>query len=125
MQALHTTKDESLAYLRDAFDRFPRDEIAISFSGAEDVVLIDLGVQIVGEDLPVFTLDTGRLHSDTYEFIEHVRRHYNIEIEVMFPEAQAVEALTHKKGLFSFYTDGHLECCAIRKVEPLRRKLSD
>ena len=28
-----------------------------------------------------------------------------------------------KKGLFSFYEDGHKECCEIRKVEPLRRAL--
>jgi phosphoadenosine phosphosulfate reductase len=28
------------------------------------------------------------------------------------------------KGLFSFYEDGHHECCSIRKVEPLKRKLA-
>ena len=27
------------------------------------------------------------------------------------------------KGLFSFYTDGHSECCKVRKVQPLRQKL--
>ena len=27
------------------------------------------------------------------------------------------------KGLFSFYRDGHQECCAIRKIKPLRRHL--
>jgi phosphoadenosine phosphosulfate reductase len=26
--------------------------------------------------------------------------------------------------LFSFYKDGHGECCGIRKIEPLRRKLA-
>jgi phosphoadenosine phosphosulfate reductase len=35
-----------------------------------------------------------------------------------------VEKLVREKGLFSFYRDGHKECCAIRKVEPLRRALS-
>jgi len=28
------------------------------------------------------------------------------------------------KGFFSFYKEGHKECCQIRKVEPLKRKLS-
>ena len=28
-----------------------------------------------------------------------------------------------EKGLFSFYRDGHKECCGIRKVEPLVRAL--
>jgi phosphoadenosine phosphosulfate reductase len=35
-----------------------------------------------------------------------------------------VEKLVREKGLFSFYNDGHQECCGIRKVEPLRRALS-
>jgi len=29
-----------------------------------------------------------------------------------------------RKGLFSFYEDGHQECCGRRKVEPLKRKLA-
>ncbi|MFN2332172.1 MAG: phosphoadenylyl-sulfate reductase, partial [Halomonas sp.] len=28
------------------------------------------------------------------------------------------------KGLFSFFQDGHQECCGIRKVTPLRRRLA-
>ena len=27
------------------------------------------------------------------------------------------------KGLFSFYEDGHKECCGVRKVQPLKKKL--
>jgi phosphoadenosine phosphosulfate reductase len=99
------------------------DNIAISFSGAEDVVLIDLASKIT-KNIRVFTLDTGRLHSETYQFLEEVRKHYGIKIEVMFPEAAAVQALVDEKGLFSFYEDGHKECCGVRKVKPLRRKLN-
>lgn len=97
--------------------------IAVAFSGAEDVVLIHMAV---GVDLPfsLFSLDTGRLHPETYEFFETVRNHYKIKVDVFFPQARAVEALVRQKGLFSFYRDGHEECCAIRKVEPLRRALA-
>jgi phosphoadenosine phosphosulfate reductase len=98
------------------------DKIAISFSGAEDVVLIDLAAKIT-KDFRVFTLDTGRLHPETYQFLDKVREHYGIKLEVMFPDAAEVQALVEEKGLFSFYQDGHKECCAIRKVKPLRRKL--
>jgi len=96
---------------------------AISFSGAEDVVLIDMAAK---SKLPfkVFSLDTGRLHAETYRFIETVRTHYGIEIEICFPEAQAVSEMVNKKGLFSFYQDDHKECCGIRKVAPLRKRLS-
>jgi len=96
--------------------------IAISFSGAEDVVLIDLAAKS-SLNFRVFTLDTGRLHSETYEYLEKVRQHYSIEIEVCLPDAATLSEFVQKKGLFSFYDDGHNECCGIRKVGPLRRKL--
>lgn len=109
------------AILKEALARY--DNIAISFSGAEDVALIELAHKLT-DRLQVFTLDTGRLHPETYRFLDKVRTHYGIEIEVMCPDAAAIEALVKAKGLFSFYEDGHGECCGIRKVAPLRRKLA-
>lgn len=99
------------------------DNIAISFSGAEDVVLIDMALQI-RKDIQVFSLDTGRLHPETYRFIEQVRKHYGITIELLTPDRVMLDAFVKEKGLFSFYEDGHQQCCGIRKVEPLRRKLA-
>lgn len=99
------------------------DNIAISFSGAEDVVLIDMAVKI-DPKVSVFSLDTGRLHPETYRFLEQVREHYKIRLEVLAPDTAAVEKLVREKGLFSFYRDGHQECCGIRKVMPLKRKLA-
>lgn len=98
------------------------DNIAISFSGAEDVVLIDMAHSIK-KDISVFTLDTGRLHPETYRFIEAVRKHYGLEIALLTPDRVVLDEFVRRKGLFSFYEDGHEECCGIRKVEPLRRKL--
>jgi len=99
------------------------DNIAISFSGAEDVVLIDMAVQI-NPDVKVFSLDTGRLHAETYRYLEQVRQHYGIELDVVSPVGADVEKLVREKGLYSFYQDGHKECCEVRKVAPLRRKLA-
>ena len=98
-------------------------EIGLSFSGAEDVALIDMAIKI-GRPFKVFSLDTGRLHPETYRFIERVRTHYGIPIDTYAPNTEAVQALVRDKGLFSFYVDGHKECCGIRKVEPLMRALS-
>jgi phosphoadenosine phosphosulfate reductase len=99
------------------------DNIAVSFSGAEDVVLIDMAVKIK-KDIKVFCLDTGRLHPETYQFIDTVRKHYGISIDIMSPDREALEEFSRKKGLFSFYEDGHQECCGVRKIAPLKRKLS-
>jgi phosphoadenosine phosphosulfate reductase len=108
--------------LKLAFEHFG-DELWLSFSGAEDVVLVDMAWKL-NKNVKVFSLDTGRLHPETYRFIEQVREHYGIAIEVLSPNATALEALVKEKGLFSFYKDGHEECCGIRKIAPLRRKLT-
>jgi phosphoadenosine phosphosulfate reductase len=96
---------------------------AIAFSGAEDVVLIDLAVK-TGHPFSVFCVDTGRLHPETYRFLERVRKHYGVVIEMAFPNFVEVEDLVRRKGAFSFYEDGHKECCQVRKVEPLKRQLA-
>jgi len=108
--------------IRWLLERFGR-EATIAFSGAEDVALIDIAVK-TGLPFSVFTLDTGRLHPETYRFIEKVRSHFGVSIELMSPEAQPLQAFVEKKGLFSFYSDGHGECCGIRKLEPMRRALA-
>ena len=108
--------------LKLAFEHFG-DELWISFSGAEDVVLVDMAWKL-NKNVKVFSLDTGRLHPQTYRFIEQVREHYGIAIDVLSPEAAEVQALVKDKGLYSFLKDGHGECCGVRKIAPLRRKLS-
>lgn len=98
------------------------DNIALSFSGAEDVVLIDIASKIK-PGIQVFSLDTGRLHAETYAYIDQIRKRYDIDLQVLFPDSESVQSLVSEKGLFSFYEDNHQECCAIRKVGPLRKHL--
>ncbi|KAG8080417.1 hypothetical protein GUJ93_ZPchr0007g5285 [Zizania palustris] len=97
-------------------------EIAIAFSGAEDVALIEYA-KLTGRAFRVFSLDTGRLNPETYQLFDKVEKHYGVRIEYMFPDAGEVQELVRAKGLFSFYEDGHQECCRVRKVRPLRRAL--
>ncbi|XP_077243677.1 5'-adenylylsulfate reductase 2, chloroplastic-like [Tasmannia lanceolata] len=104
-----------------ALEKFGND-IAIAFSGAEDVALIEYA-RLTGRPFRVFSLDTGRLNPETYRYFDAVEKHYDIRIEYMFPDAVEVQGLVRNKGLFSFYEDGHQECCRIRKVRPLRRAL--
>ena len=104
-----------------ALEKFGND-IAIAFSGAEDVALIEYA-HLTGRPYRVFSLDTGRLNPETYRLFDAVEKRYGIRIEYMFPDAVEVQGLVRTKGLFSFYEDGHQECCRIRKVRPLRRAL--
>lgn len=98
-------------------------DCAIAFSGAEDVALIHMAAQ-TGLPFSVFVLDTGRLHPETYAFIDRIRRDYGLTLDVMSPDAAALQDFVGERGLFSFYDEGHGPCCAIRKVEPLGRALA-
>ena len=98
--------------------------LASSF-GMEDMVLIDLLARLKRE-VTIFTLDTGRLHEETYEVMERARSKYGIVIKTFFPDKKEVEDLLAKKGFFSFREsiESRKECCFIRKVKPLNRALS-
>ena len=61
LPAAATTHQQQIQLIQSAFERYPADNIAISFSGAEDVILIDLMSQLQ-QRCEVFSLDTGRLH---------------------------------------------------------------
>ena len=88
------------AVAADYADRHPRDiltlaireyegDLAISFSGAEDVVLVDMAAKIGGK-FRVFSLDTGRLHPETYQFLDTVRGHYVNEVPVDVTDPAAI-----------------------------------
>ena len=99
--------------------------LACSF-GMEDMVLIDM-LSKQESHITIFTLDTGRLHEETYETMERVRSKYGFPIQVYFPNKDDVEKLVREKGLFSFREsiDNRKECCRVRKLEPLARALED
>jgi len=99
-------------------------KLALAFSGTEDVVLIDMACR---NNLlfTAFCLDTGRLHPETYFFIEKVRNHYKLTLEVFTPSPTLLQPFLREKGINSFYQNGHAECCGIRKIEPLSRALKN
>ena len=98
--------------------------IACSFS-MEDVILVDLAAK-EKLSLGVFAIDTGRLPEETLEVADAVKERYGIPIDWFFPRHEYVERLEREKGLFSFRhsREDRMECCRIRKVEPLSRALS-
>lgn len=104
--------------------QFP-DEIVFSTSfGLEDQVISHL---ILANDIPIkiFTLETGRLFSETYSVWESTNERYHTHIIPYYPKAQAIEKHVKDNGPMAFYRSVALrkECCHIRKVEPLTRAL--
>ncbi|MGH7431716.1 MAG: phosphoadenylyl-sulfate reductase, partial [Candidatus Methylomirabilales bacterium] len=110
--------------VRWALERFhPRIALATSLQ-AEDMVIMDMAWRI-NPAIRVFTLDTGRLHEETYQVMERIRDRYNVAVESYFPDREAVETLEREKGFYSFRrsVEERKFCCGIRKVEPLGRAL--
>lgn len=112
---------EAIAALATAY---PADVVFSTSLGYEDQVITHF---IFSNDLPVevFTLDTGRLFPETYSVWNSTVERYGKQIRTYYPQAAALEKLLSEKGPVSFYesVENRKECCAIRKVEPLRRAL--
>ncbi|MDF0604470.1 phosphoadenylyl-sulfate reductase [Neisseriaceae bacterium TC5R-5] len=102
------------------------DAILANSYGAEDMVLMDL---IASLELPIaaFSLDTGRLPTETYVLMQQVVEHYpRYPITVYFPQTSAIEDYVNRYGVNAFYDSVELRksCCHIRKIEPLKRALA-
>lgn len=93
--------------------------------GAEDMVLTDLILRDALQ-IEIFTLDTGRLHNETYALLDAIAARYGTRLRVVFPRSDVVEAYATNYGVNGFYNSVELRnaCCHIRKVEPLRRALA-
>lgn len=104
------------------------DALALACSaGVEDSVLVHLAAQ-TGHAVRVFMLDTGRLHPETHDTFEALRRRYpKLRFEVYSPDGAEVEALVQAQGgLFGFREglDQRHACCEVRKLRPLKRALA-
>ena len=93
--------------------------------GAEDMVLTDIILKN-NLNVEIFSLDTGRLPSETYDLIAETEQHYNTKLNIYFPQAQTVEFYVKNHGINAFYESVELRksCCHMRKVAPLQRALA-
>jgi len=105
-----------------AFETFG-EKVAISSAfGAEGMVLIDIASR-VRRNFRLFTLDTEFLFPETYNLMDEVERKYGITIEKVYPlNSPEAQERIHGAALWERNPD---QCCNLRKVEPLRRKLGE
>jgi phosphoadenosine phosphosulfate reductase len=105
-----------------SFDTFG-DGVAISSAfGAEGMALIDIASR-VRPNFRLFTLDTEFLFPETYTLMDQVDQKYGITVERVFPlNSPEEQERAHGAALWQRNPD---QCCNLRKVEPLRRKLGE
>jgi phosphoadenylyl-sulfate reductase (thioredoxin) len=87
---------------------------------------IDLAAEAV-DDFRVFTVDTLRMHDETYEFYETVQDTYDIELDIYQPDETKVQKMMDRHGEYLFFDSREKQqlCCDIRKSEPHDRALED
>jgi phosphoadenosine phosphosulfate reductase len=93
--------------------------------GAESMVLTDLiWTQVPAID--IFSLDTGRLHEETYSLMERLERRYGRRIRLVYPAPESLESYTNEHGINGFYNslEARQACCHVRKIEPFRRAIA-
>jgi phosphoadenosine phosphosulfate reductase len=118
--AVDTWRPERI--LQWAFETF-EDVVAISTAfGVEGMVLIDMASRI-RPNFRLFTLDTEFLFPESYTLMERVEENYGITIERVYPlNSPEEQERIYGPRLWERNPD---QCCNLRKVEPLRRKLSE
>lgn len=110
--------------LRWSLERWAQRLTLVTSFQAEGMVLLDMAWRI-DPQVRIVTLDTGRLHQETYDLMDLVRDRYGVDIEVFLPDTAEVEALVRKGGPNLFYRSrqDRRACCQVRKVAPLARAL--
>jgi phosphoadenosine phosphosulfate reductase len=105
-----------------SFDTFGGNVAISSAFGAEGMAMIDMAFR-ARRDFRLFTIDTEFLFPETYTLMDRIEQKYSVKIERVYsllsPEEQE---RTQGAALWARDPD---QCCNLRKVEPLRRKLSE
>ena len=83
------------------------------------LVMTHMAVQ-AGLSLRLATVDTLRLHPETYAFIRDIEARYQRPIEIHRPDAAQVQAMVNRHGEYLFFDSKFKQqhCCQIRKVRP-------
>ncbi len=74
----------------------------------------------------VMTIDTLRLHEETYRHIREMEARYGITVERFSPDPEKLERMVSRHGEFLFFDSKAKQefCCQVRKVEPNQRALA-
>src|ERR1035437_4060837 len=116
-------KDASAEEVISFFLAHYKQKIAFSSSlGAEDQVITHM-IANIDKSATIFTLDTGRVFTETYDLIHATCSRYDMNLKIYFPDAEKVQQMVNEKGINLFYesVENRKLCCSVRKMEPLGR----
>ncbi|MDH4227743.1 MAG: phosphoadenylyl-sulfate reductase [Deltaproteobacteria bacterium] len=113
------------AMVRFAFENFGKKAaIGTSFQ-LTGAVIVDMAAA-AGLPFRVFTVDTLRLHPETYAAMNETETRYKVKVERFAPKEDKVKEMTEEFGEYLFFTSKAMQeyCCNVRKVEPNERAMA-
>lgn len=127
-QSLSPELEQKSDAARELLERAVADFGSVTYAnslGLEAMVLTDL-IWTRVPAIEIFSIDTGRLHEETYSLLDRVQRRYGRQIRLYYPDSSRLEEYVSRNGINGFYNglEERLGCCAIRKVEPFRRAIA-
>ena len=114
---------KSKKIIKEALEKYSN--IGLGFSGGTDsLVLLHLALPIIPEDTPVIFVNTRHQFSETYQFIEKIKKEWNLKnfIEVK-AEQDKIEDFIAKFGLKT--PEFTMVCCNFHKIAPLMKVIKD
>ncbi len=120
LAALLVTLDMRLRGAAAAYGR-----VALAFSAQAEDTLLLWRIAGLGLAVDAFLLDTGKLHDETRAYALRVTEALGVSLKLVTPDPGAVLALEQRQAPGAIYEslENRKRCCAVRKVEPLKRHL--
>jgi len=116
LETRHADEIVSLALEREAEARVC---LTCSFQ-AEDIIVLHLLRRRL-PNIPVLFLETGYHFAETYEFRDKLASEWGLTLVNVLPK-KTVKEQESERGIL--YREDPTKCCQLRKVEPLKKKLS-
>ncbi len=110
--------------IRWAFEEYAERAGIITSLQDTGCVMIDM-MSRVAPGMRVITIDTLRLHPESYELIAEIEARYSLEIERFTPDPERLERMVSQHGEYLFFDSKAKQehCCTIRKTGPNDRAL--
>jgi phosphoadenosine phosphosulfate reductase len=101
---------------------FGSDVVMSSSFGAESALLIHMAIQVL-PDIRIVMVDTGYLFPETHQFMEDLRRRFNLNVWTYRTRQDPIAYLTHAGETDPTVRNDVSRCCAENKNEPFERAM--
>ncbi|WP_437187689.1 phosphoadenylyl-sulfate reductase [Planctomicrobium sp. SH668] len=108
------TPDELICWAKETFG----DRVATLSAMQQSGSIVSHMISRLKLDIPVLFVDTGVMFQETLDTRDRIEKEYGLSIRTLTPELSMVEQ-TEKHGVLYLTVEGQLQCCHMRKVEPL------